>query len=275
MRNGKHFRPGPIDYADGIWRFLSGTPNVPALYQARAGYRIVREAGLKAIRQKSLLMTQAIIDMDMAPRFLLTPEMKKAWLSGLDESEFNPNLVQSEQWQRLINHPQLFIYQTGGTVTNGTGNDYLKVSSSGDATGAYNLTGGSLIINDNGSAGYVQVGGSGSSGTWGHCNISDGGLLKTVHNGSTGYIRLASHTISKGYLTLGTGGVMETGLITESCTGASGGECVFIFHGGKWIVETDNWASNILKADPGDGGGSCVEGRRGRASRHRKGGTWP
>jgi len=57
------FRPGKIDYAPGIWRYLSGTPNVPALYGARAGYRIVREVGVPAIREKSLRMTQWIIDM--------------------------------------------------------------------------------------------------------------------------------------------------------------------------------------------------------------------
>ncbi|MGB5277987.1 MAG: phospholipase D-like domain-containing protein [Gammaproteobacteria bacterium] len=58
--------------------------------------------------------TQAIIDMGMAPRFLLTPELQKVWLSGLEKGEFNPDVVESEEWQRLINHPQVFIYQTGG-----------------------------------------------------------------------------------------------------------------------------------------------------------------
>jgi phosphatidylserine/phosphatidylglycerophosphate/cardiolipin synthase-like enzyme len=58
--------------------------------------------------------TQAIIDMDMAPRFLLTPELQKAWQSGLEQGEFNPDVVESEEWKRLINHPQVFIYQTGG-----------------------------------------------------------------------------------------------------------------------------------------------------------------
>jgi len=58
--------------------------------------------------------TQAIIDMDMAPRFLLTPEMQKVWLSKREKGEFNPELVESEEWKRLINHPQVFIYQTGG-----------------------------------------------------------------------------------------------------------------------------------------------------------------
>jgi phosphatidylserine/phosphatidylglycerophosphate/cardiolipin synthase-like enzyme len=52
--------------------------------------------------------------MDMAPRLLLSPDMQKAWLSGLEEGEFNPDVVENEEWRRLINHPQVFIYQTGG-----------------------------------------------------------------------------------------------------------------------------------------------------------------
>ncbi|MCK5359006.1 MAG: phospholipase, partial [Gammaproteobacteria bacterium] len=59
--------------------------------------------------------TQAIIDMDMAPRFLLTPELEAAWVSSLEEGEFNPQLVESGEWKQQINHSQLFIYQTGKT----------------------------------------------------------------------------------------------------------------------------------------------------------------
>jgi len=59
--------------------------------------------------------TQAIIDMGMTPRFLLTPELQEAWLSKVEKGEFNPEIVESEEWKRLINHPQVFIYQTGGT----------------------------------------------------------------------------------------------------------------------------------------------------------------
>ena len=51
------FAPGPIDYAAGIERFSTGTPNVPALYSARAGYEIVAELGVDAIRAKSLRQT--------------------------------------------------------------------------------------------------------------------------------------------------------------------------------------------------------------------------
>ena len=57
--------------------------------------------------------TQAIIDLDMAPRLLLTPEMQEAWLASPDDGESNPAVAQSDEWNKLINHPQIFIYQTG------------------------------------------------------------------------------------------------------------------------------------------------------------------
>jgi kynureninase len=56
------FSTGAIVYADGPERFQSGTPNVPSIYAARAGYEIVRIAGVDAIRQKSLRLTRRIIE---------------------------------------------------------------------------------------------------------------------------------------------------------------------------------------------------------------------
>jgi kynureninase len=49
-------------YADGVWRYMGGTPAVAALYQSRAGQTIVGEIGARKIRDKSLVMTQTIID---------------------------------------------------------------------------------------------------------------------------------------------------------------------------------------------------------------------
>ena len=45
------FEAAEIRYADPPERFQSGTPNVPALYSARAGYEIVAGIGVDAIRQ--------------------------------------------------------------------------------------------------------------------------------------------------------------------------------------------------------------------------------
>ena len=74
------FRPGGIVYADGIWRFLSGTPNVPAWYAARAGYRIVNEVGVERIRESSLAMTGQLIEMadelDIPIRTPRQPELR-------------------------------------------------------------------------------------------------------------------------------------------------------------------------------------------------------
>ena len=56
------FETGAIRYADSIERFQSGTPNVPSLYSARAGYEIVRTIGVPAIRERSLGLTRRLID---------------------------------------------------------------------------------------------------------------------------------------------------------------------------------------------------------------------
>ena len=56
------FEAPPIEYAGGIGRFTGGTPNIPAYYQAREGYRIIREVGVEAIREKAQHQTQILID---------------------------------------------------------------------------------------------------------------------------------------------------------------------------------------------------------------------
>jgi kynureninase len=55
------FASGPIRYADSAYRFLNGTPNVPALYSARSGYEIINEIGVPAIREKSIRQTARLI----------------------------------------------------------------------------------------------------------------------------------------------------------------------------------------------------------------------
>jgi kynureninase len=57
------FEAGPIQYADDAFRFLNGTPNVPALYSARSGYEIINQIGVAAIREKSLRQTARLIDL--------------------------------------------------------------------------------------------------------------------------------------------------------------------------------------------------------------------
>jgi len=51
------------DYAQGAWRFLTGTPNVPALYAATAGYDVVEEIGVERIRERSVEQTTLLIEL--------------------------------------------------------------------------------------------------------------------------------------------------------------------------------------------------------------------
>lgn len=65
------FAPGPIKYAPDIYRFLHGTPNVPAMYSARSGYEIILKAGVERIREKSLRQTRRLMDLAAEAGFAL------------------------------------------------------------------------------------------------------------------------------------------------------------------------------------------------------------
>jgi putative cardiolipin synthase len=57
--------------------------------------------------------TQSVIDMDMAPRLLLPPELVEKW-RGLDPyDEHQSELVKSAEWHNFINNPRIKIYETG------------------------------------------------------------------------------------------------------------------------------------------------------------------
>jgi kynureninase len=69
------FATGAIAYADAPERFQSGTPNVPSLYSARAGYEIVAEIGVPAIREKSLRLTRRLMTLAREAGFRInTPD---------------------------------------------------------------------------------------------------------------------------------------------------------------------------------------------------------
>jgi kynureninase len=62
-----HARPFDFEpeqeYAEGAARFLTGTPNVPALYAATAGYDVVEEIGVGRIRERSVEQTTLLVEL--------------------------------------------------------------------------------------------------------------------------------------------------------------------------------------------------------------------
>ena len=55
------FEAGAIDARDDAYRFMNGTPHIPALYSCRPGLEILQEIGAQAIREKSLRMTARLL----------------------------------------------------------------------------------------------------------------------------------------------------------------------------------------------------------------------
>jgi kynureninase len=56
-------RFGEVDYAEDAHRFVGGTPSIPSLYAARAGYDIIGQVGVPAIREKSQRQTALLIEL--------------------------------------------------------------------------------------------------------------------------------------------------------------------------------------------------------------------
>ncbi len=76
------FEDAPIRYAEGIARFLHGSPAIPALYAAQSGYRIINEIGVERIRAKSMRQTQTLIELAEESGFRVTSPRDPARRGG-------------------------------------------------------------------------------------------------------------------------------------------------------------------------------------------------
>jgi kynureninase len=56
------FETGAIDPRDDSFRYLNGTPHIPALYACQPGLEILNAAGIGAIREKSMRMTARLFE---------------------------------------------------------------------------------------------------------------------------------------------------------------------------------------------------------------------
>jgi kynureninase len=56
------FEPGASDPREDSYRFLNGTPHIPALYACQPGLAILNKVGIPAIRQKSIRVTTRLFE---------------------------------------------------------------------------------------------------------------------------------------------------------------------------------------------------------------------
>jgi kynureninase len=66
------FESGANRYAEGIARFLHGSPAIPALYAAKSGYEIINRIGVERIREKSTRQTTRLIEIAEEAGFRVT-----------------------------------------------------------------------------------------------------------------------------------------------------------------------------------------------------------
>ena len=71
-----------MEYAEGAWRWLGGTPVIPALFAATAGPRLLREAGMEAVRAKSLRQTTRLIELADARGYAVSVAREPARRGG-------------------------------------------------------------------------------------------------------------------------------------------------------------------------------------------------
>lgn len=75
------FEPA-MAYAGGMARWLNGTPVIPALYAATEGPRIIGEAGIEAVRAKSVRQTSRLIELADARGYAVTAPRDPARRGG-------------------------------------------------------------------------------------------------------------------------------------------------------------------------------------------------
>ena len=71
-----------MEYADAAWRWLGGTPVIPALFAATEGPRILRAVGIDAVRAKSVRQTARLIELADARGYPVTAPRDPARRGG-------------------------------------------------------------------------------------------------------------------------------------------------------------------------------------------------
>jgi kynureninase len=101
------FETGPQRYAPDIRRMLHGTPSVASFLAATAGYEIVLEAGVDAIREYSIAMTEGLRERVLAAGFRVAspvdPRKRGSTLTvGLEPSEDGPAFVRALEARGIL-----------------------------------------------------------------------------------------------------------------------------------------------------------------------------
>lgn len=102
-----------MEYASGAFRWLNGTPVIPALYAAAEGPRILRRAGMEAIRAKSMRQTSRLIELASEREFCVNAPRDPARRGGTVAIDVEHGYEVS---QELLSRDILVDYRVGAGI---------------------------------------------------------------------------------------------------------------------------------------------------------------
>ncbi len=76
------FEVGPMDHREDAFRYLNGTPHIPALYACQPGLEIIGRIGVERIREKSMRQTKGLIEGALARGWRVNTPMDPAERAG-------------------------------------------------------------------------------------------------------------------------------------------------------------------------------------------------
>jgi kynureninase len=102
-----------MDFTSGAFRWLNGTPVIPALYAAAEGPKILRRAGIGAIRAKSIRLTSRLIELADARGFKVNAPRDPAQRAGTIAVDVPHGY---EVTQHLLSRNILVDYRVGAGI---------------------------------------------------------------------------------------------------------------------------------------------------------------
>lgn len=112
-----HERPFAFEdemtFTSGAQRWLGGTPGIPALYAATEGPRLVRRAGIDAIREKSIRQTSRLVELADARGYPVTAPRDPARRGGTVAFDV-PNAAAVSQ--ELLRRDVVIDYRPGAGI---------------------------------------------------------------------------------------------------------------------------------------------------------------
>jgi kynureninase len=102
-----------MEFTSGPFRWLNGTPVIPALYAAAEGPKILRRAGLGAIREKSVRLTSRLVELADARGYTVNAPRNPAQRGGTVAIDV-PHAY--EVTQHLLSRNILVDYRVGAGI---------------------------------------------------------------------------------------------------------------------------------------------------------------